>query len=155
KGRHSAPLYPAAPFGPRDSAPLYPAALFPGGDALEHQVAERHRWLFGLELVRPLVVLLEARIFVVLVVRVLVGCDDLKHVVLVPIRLQSAVTAADQASLQKTPSPGVVLPSLELVAFEQRLKVLGAVRGDVQDDGGVLASHAVSVATVTIPRESL
>src|SRR5439155_17456409 len=105
------------------------------------QVAKRHSRLLWLKLVRALVVVLEAGIVVVLMVCVLVGGHHVKDVVLDPVRLQRAVLAADQASLEEAASPGVVLPALQLVAFEQRLEVLGAVGRDVKDDRRVLPRH--------------
>ena len=73
--------------------------------------------------------------------RVFVGGHDVEDIVLDPFRLQRAVPAADQSGLEEAATSRVVLPTLELVALEQRLEVRRTVGGDVKDDRGVLAGH--------------
>ena len=94
-----------------------------------------------MEDIGTLVVILEASIVIVLVMRILVGGHHLEHVILDRLRSERAVPASDQASLDESTSRGEVVPALELVILEQLFELFGAVLRDVQNNRGVFTGH--------------
>jgi hypothetical protein len=73
-----------------------------------------------------------------LLMRVVIGRDDEKDVILNSCSLLASADGPDEASLHEPPPARIVVPNRDLLRLEQGFELGGPIGGDAEDDRGGL-----------------